>query len=62
MFFFFNIGMDNFCDDIAIMLGEERRPNKFWQICWKYISPLILLVTRFLFLIIHEIFSTYAFF
>ncbi len=54
--------MDNFCDDIAIMLGEERRPNKFWQICWKYISPLILLVTRFLFLIIHEIFSTYAFF
>ncbi|CAF1440363.1 unnamed protein product [Adineta ricciae] len=21
------LGMDNFCDDIAIMLGEERRPN-----------------------------------
>ncbi|UJR10480.1 hypothetical protein I4U23_014684 [Adineta vaga] len=38
-------GMDNFCDDIAIMLGEERRPSKFWQICWKYISPLILLFT-----------------
>ncbi|CAF2006135.1 unnamed protein product [Rotaria magnacalcarata] len=38
-------GMDNFCDDIAIMLGEERRPSKFWQICWKYISPLILLCT-----------------
>ncbi|CAF1409947.1 unnamed protein product [Adineta steineri] len=38
-------GMDNFCDDIALMLGEERRPNKFWQICWKYISPLILLFT-----------------
>ncbi|CAF4206967.1 unnamed protein product, partial [Rotaria sp. Silwood2] len=35
----------NFCDDIALMLGEERRPSKFWQICWKYISPIILVVT-----------------
>jgi hypothetical protein len=41
------LGLDNFCDDIALMLGEERRPSKFWQICWKYISPLILLVIRF---------------
>ncbi|CAF2375737.1 unnamed protein product [Rotaria sp. Silwood2] len=37
--------IDNFCDDIALMLGEERRPSKFWQICWKYISPIILVVT-----------------
>ena len=26
------------------MLGEKRRPGKFWKICWQYISPLILLV------------------
>ncbi|CAF0827654.1 unnamed protein product [Rotaria sp. Silwood1] len=38
-------GIDNFCDDIALMLGKERRPSKFWQICWKYISPIILLST-----------------
>lgn len=38
-------GVDNFSDDIAIMLGEERRPGKFWKICWQYISPLILLFT-----------------
>jgi len=41
------IGVDNFFNDIAIMLGEKRRPNKFWIICWKYISPLILLVIIF---------------
>ncbi|CAF1368992.1 unnamed protein product [Rotaria sp. Silwood1] len=38
-------GVDNFCDDIAIMLGEKRRPSRFWKICWQYISPLILLFT-----------------
>ena len=26
------------------MLGEDRRPGLFWRICWKFISPLILLV------------------
>jgi hypothetical protein len=26
------------------MLGEQRRPGKFWKICWQYISPVILLV------------------
>lgn len=50
--------MNNFCDDIAIMLGEERRPSIFWQICWKYISPAILIVIisvvySFLILITH---------
>ncbi|CAF0774988.1 unnamed protein product [Didymodactylos carnosus] len=33
-------GVDNFCDDIAIMLGEERRPGKFWKICWKWLTIL----------------------
>ena len=54
------LGMDNFCDDIAIMLGEERRPSKFWQICWKYISPLILLVIIFFFFL--HIWSSMKFF
>lgn len=30
------------------MLGEKRRPSKFWKICWQYISPLILIVIMFL--------------
>ena len=38
------LGVDNFCDDIALMLGESHRPGKFWRICWQYISPLILVV------------------
>ena len=38
------VGVDNFCDDIALMLGESHRPGKFWRICWQYISPLILVV------------------
>lgn len=41
------LGVENFSDDIAIMLGEERRPGKFWKICWQYISPLILVVIIF---------------
>lgn len=44
--FSLRVGVDNFSDDIALMLGEQRRPGKFWKICWKYISPLILLVMR----------------
>ncbi|CAF3316481.1 unnamed protein product [Rotaria socialis] len=38
-------GVENFCDDIALMIGENRRPGKFWKICWQYISPLILIFT-----------------
>lgn len=38
------VGVENICDDIAIMLGEDHRPGKFWKICWQYISPLILVV------------------
>ena len=55
------IGVDNLCDDISIMLGENRRPGKFWKICWQYVSPLILVVINLVLnLLIHEIFDTYV--
>ncbi|XP_068611089.1 sodium-dependent neutral amino acid transporter B(0)AT3-like [Brachionichthys hirsutus] len=35
-------GMNKFNDDIEWMTG--RRPNFYWQSCWRFISPLMLLV------------------
>eukprot|EP00795_Rhopilema_esculentum_P000985 gene985-10758_t len=35
-------GNDNFANDIEYMTGS--RPNAFWLICWKYISPLALII------------------
>jgi SNF family Na+-dependent transporter len=40
-------GIDRFCEDFKSMVGF--RPPMFWQICWKYISPVFLLVTLALF-------------
>jgi solute carrier family 6 amino acid/orphan transporter-like 15/16/17/18/20 len=40
-------GCDRFCDDIYAML--KIRPSKFWVLCWKYISPGIVLVITILF-------------
>lgn len=37
-------GTDNFSRDIEKMLGH--RPGIFWRICWKYISPFFLLVSK----------------
>jgi len=34
-------GVDRFCGDIESMIGF--RPNIYWRICWKYISPIFLL-------------------
>lgn len=34
-------GADRFSSDIKFMLGF--RPSLYWRICWKYISPLVLL-------------------
>lgn len=33
-------GIDKLCDDIESMIGF--RPNLFWRMCWKYISPVFL--------------------
>lgn len=35
-------GTENFARDIEQMIG--KRPGLFWRICWKYISPVFLLV------------------
>lgn len=39
---FWYYGVDNFSADIEQMLG--KRPNIFWRMCWKYISPTFLFV------------------
>lgn len=36
-------GTDRFSRDIEQMIG--KRPGLFWRICWKYISPVFLLVS-----------------
>ncbi|XP_065675972.1 sodium-dependent neutral amino acid transporter B(0)AT3-like isoform X2 [Hydra vulgaris] len=38
-------GNDRFADDLEFMTGS--RPNIFWMVCWKYISPLAILVIFF---------------
>ncbi|XP_051872924.1 sodium-dependent neutral amino acid transporter B(0)AT3-like [Pristis pectinata] len=33
-------GINNFCDDLEFMTG--RRPNLYWHVTWRFISPLLL--------------------
>ncbi|KAI1902531.1 hypothetical protein AGOR_G00045710 [Albula goreensis] len=35
-------GIKRFNEDVEFMIG--RRPNLFWQVCWRVVSPLMLLV------------------
>lgn len=39
---FWYYGVDNFSADIEQMLGEK--PNIFWRLCWKYVSPTFLFI------------------
>lgn len=39
---FWLYGTDNFARDIEKMIGH--RPGIFWRSCWKYISPIFILV------------------
>ena len=39
---FWFYGETRFCDDVELMIGS--RPSLFWRVCWKYISPVFLLV------------------
>jgi len=39
-------GADKFCDCIEEMIGF--RPGKFWNICWVYLAPAVMLVIIFL--------------
>lgn len=34
-------GYDEFAEDLELMLGHK--PNLYWKICWKYVSPLIII-------------------
>lgn len=45
-------GYNDFAENIEMMLG--RRPNKYWEICWRYVSPLIILVTGVLNMIMYK--------
>uniref|UniRef100_A0A8C6VMW7 Transporter n=1 Tax=Naja naja TaxID=35670 RepID=A0A8C6VMW7_NAJNA len=33
-------GLQRFCEDIEMMIGFQ--PNKFWRICWAFVTPTIL--------------------
>ena len=37
-------GLGQFCKDVEQMLGF--RPNLYWRICWKYVSPFFILVSN----------------
>ncbi|CAL8297702.1 unnamed protein product [Lota lota] len=43
-------GMQKFSDDILFMTG--KRPNIFWRVCWRFISPLYLLVVLLAYVVI----------
>lgn len=36
-------GLERFGDDVEAMLGS--RPGLYWRICWKFISPIFLIVS-----------------
>ncbi|XP_014670344.1 PREDICTED: sodium- and chloride-dependent glycine transporter 2-like [Priapulus caudatus] len=44
-------GTDKLCEDIALMIGKE--PSLFWRICWKYISPVILIFVLIMSLVVY---------
>lgn len=41
-------GVENFARDVGFMTGH--RPGKWWQVCWKYLTPTILLVMIYMIL------------
>uniref|UniRef100_A0A8K9XYJ1 Transporter n=1 Tax=Oncorhynchus mykiss TaxID=8022 RepID=A0A8K9XYJ1_ONCMY len=34
------LGLQRFCEDIEMMIGFQ--PNRFWRICWAFVTPTIL--------------------
>lgn len=38
-------GLQRFCEDIEMMIGFQ--PNRFWRICWAFVTPTILTVHIF---------------
>lgn len=45
--FFSLLGYNRFSDNIFAMLG--KRPTKYWEICWKFVSLLVIGVSLRLF-------------
>lgn len=41
------LGLEKFCDDVEQMIGH--RPGLYWRICWKFISPMFIIVSFFFF-------------
>uniref|UniRef100_A0A6Q2XKS9 Transporter n=1 Tax=Esox lucius TaxID=8010 RepID=A0A6Q2XKS9_ESOLU len=41
-------GLQRFCEDIEMMIGFQ--PNRFWRICWAFVTPTILTVCVYLML------------
>lgn len=39
---FFSAGLQRFCEDIEMMIGFQ--PNRFWRLCWAFVTPTILTV------------------
>uniref|UniRef100_A0A8C9WQE7 Transporter n=1 Tax=Scleropages formosus TaxID=113540 RepID=A0A8C9WQE7_SCLFO len=39
-------GLQRFCEDIEMMIGFQ--PNKFWRMCWAFVTPTILTVRSYL--------------
>ncbi|XP_055532517.1 sodium-dependent nutrient amino acid transporter 1 isoform X2 [Wyeomyia smithii] len=35
-------GVERFCKDVEFMLGS--RPNIYWRLCWRWITPLLMIV------------------
>ncbi|KAK6472992.1 sodium- and chloride-dependent glycine transporter 2-like [Huso huso] len=39
-------GLQRFCEDIEMMIGFQ--PNRFWRVCWAFVTPTILTFILFL--------------
>ena len=37
-------GLDQLCKDAEAMIGHA--PGIYWRICWKFVSPLLIAVSR----------------
>lgn len=42
-------GVDNFLEDIKKMLGFYPFPRIMWKVLWKYLMPLVVVVSMTLF-------------
>lgn len=48
-------GLQRFCEDIEMMIGFQ--PNRFWRMCWAFVTPTILTVCFILYITVFLPFS-----